>query len=102
MPNGRGRGGAFYGRRFVPQGLGAYGYRGYTAYGTPYLRGGRGNPFPFCRNFPWLPRWWWATPYAAQYAGTLPYPGAYPYPQPAAYPAGQLYPSRYAGPGVGF
>jgi len=22
----------------------------------------RGNPFPFCRWFPWLPRWWWAYP----------------------------------------
>lgn len=21
--------------------------------------GWRGNPFPFCRWFPWLPRWWW-------------------------------------------
>ena len=23
---------------------------------------GFGNPFPFCRWFPWLPRWWWAYP----------------------------------------
>jgi len=29
---------------------------------------GFGNPFPFCRWFPWLPRWWWAYPYF-----TLPY-----------------------------
>ena len=21
---------------------------------------GRGNPYPFCRFFPWLPRRWWA------------------------------------------
>jgi len=35
----------------------------------------RGNPYPFCRNFPWLPRWWWATPYAGQYAATIPYMG---------------------------
>jgi len=20
---------------------------------------GTGNPYPFCRNFPWLPRGWW-------------------------------------------
>ncbi|HID06519.1 MAG TPA: hypothetical protein EYP10_05155 [Armatimonadetes bacterium] len=25
--------------------------------------GWRGNPFPFCRWFPWLPRWWWAWGY---------------------------------------
>jgi len=23
---------------------------------------GFGNPYPFCRWFPWLPRWWWAYP----------------------------------------
>ena len=23
---------------------------------------GFGNPFLFCRWFPWLPRWWWAYP----------------------------------------
>ena len=41
---------------------------------------GRGNPYPFCRNFPWLPRWWWATPNAGQYAATIPYGGySYPY-----------------------
>ena len=30
--------------------------RGYGAFGW-----GRsfGNPYPFCRWFPWLPRWWW-------------------------------------------
>jgi len=21
---------------------------------------GRANPYPWCRFFPWLPRWWWA------------------------------------------
>ena len=41
---------------------------------------GRGNPYPFCRNFPWLPRWWWATPYAGRYSMTIPYMGyALPY-----------------------
>ncbi|MDI6889163.1 MAG: DUF5320 domain-containing protein [Methanocellales archaeon] len=24
---------------------------------------GRGNPYPFCRRFPWLPRWWWTGMY---------------------------------------
>ena len=24
---------------------------------------GRGNPYPFCRWFPWLPRWWWTGMY---------------------------------------
>jgi len=32
---------------------------------------GFGNPYPFCRWFPWLPRWWWAYP-----ALSLPYYGA--------------------------
>jgi prephenate dehydrogenase len=32
---------------------------------------GFGDPYTFCRRFPWLPRWWWSgiyrplTPYAA-------------------------------------
>ncbi|MCD6362856.1 MAG: hypothetical protein J7M13_02485 [Synergistetes bacterium] len=29
---------------------------------------GRGNPYPFCRFYPWLPRGWWRTgmaPYMA-------------------------------------
>ena len=31
-------------------------------YGLPAfgMRWFRGNPYPFCRWFPWLPRWWWA------------------------------------------
>jgi len=34
---------------------------------------GFGNPYPFCRWFPWLPRWWWAYPaYSPLY---LPYYG---------------------------
>ena len=41
---------------------------------------GRGNPYPFCRSFPWLPRRWWATPYAGYNAGAIPYMGyGYPY-----------------------
>ncbi len=108
MPNGRGRGGGrgFSGRGFMPSGFGAYGYGGYGAHGYPYFGGGRGNPYPFCRNFPWLPRWWWAAPYASQYAGTIPSMGAYPYasqyggtmPFTGAYPGGQPYGSPYASP----
>ncbi|NQT81402.1 hypothetical protein HQ563_00130 [bacterium] len=91
MPNGRGRGGGSFGRGFVGRGFGAYGYGGYAAYGNPYFGGGRGNPYSFCRNFPWLPRWWWATPYASQYAGTIPYVGG-------AYPPAYGYGSPYAPP----
>ncbi|HHF99013.1 hypothetical protein J7L81_04570 [Candidatus Aerophobetes bacterium] len=40
---------------------------------------GRGNPFPFCRFFPWLPRWWWATPYAPYFASTILGPMYSPY-----------------------
>ncbi len=66
-----------FGRGFGPWAFGAYGYYG----GFPHWGWGRGrgNPFPFCRNFPWLPRWWWVTPYASQYAATIPYYG-FPFP----------------------
>jgi hypothetical protein len=41
---------------------------------------GRGNPYPFCRFSPWLPRRWGAMPYAGYYAGSTPYMGyGYPY-----------------------
>ena len=41
---------------------------------------GRGNIYPFCRNFPWLPRQWWAVPGANWYGTIDPYAGlAYPY-----------------------
>jgi hypothetical protein len=43
---------------------------------------GRGNPYPFCRRFPWRPRWWWAYgpgPYGAAVGQPRPYPaGARP------------------------
>ena len=67
--------------------------RGWFGWGGGWGRGlgrglgrgmGWGNPYPFCRNFPWLPRWWWATPYAGQYAATIPYMG-YGYPSYGAY-----------------
>ncbi|MBE9512570.1 MAG: hypothetical protein IMY77_00700 [Chloroflexi bacterium] len=46
--------------------------RGWSGWGWP--GGGRGNPYPFCRFNPWLPRRW-ATSYAGQYAATIPYMG---------------------------
>lgn len=53
---------------------------GFGWFGAPFGRGWRrGNPFPFCRWFPWLPRWWWATPYAGYYAKTIPYLGIFGY-----------------------
>jgi hypothetical protein len=72
----------------LPRGRGGFG-RGYGVYGGGYGRGyygsgygqgvgwfgfgrGIGNPYPFCRRFPWLPKWWWAYPAFAQ-----PYYGRY-------------------------
>jgi len=49
MPWGRGRGFGWYG----------YGWPGWTA----WPGWGRGNPYPFCRRFPWLPRGWWRMPW---------------------------------------
>jgi len=35
-----------------------------SVYSAGFLPGwGRGNPYPFCRFFPWLPRWWWSGMY---------------------------------------
>lgn len=97
MPRGFGRGGAWWG-------FGSYGWGGYPWWG----RGGRGNPFGFCRWFPWLPRWWpfgmlrvpssvegWATPYASSYAATIPC-GGYGYPY-----YGTGYGTSYGYPGTG-
>ena len=55
----------------MPRGFGGRGFSGLGYWGQG------ANPYPFCRRFPWLPRWWWATPYAPYYAGAIPgYPGA--------------------------
>jgi len=57
---------------------------------------GRGNPYPFCRFHPWLPRRWWA--YGAGFYPLGPYPGTtgMPYYPPAAgapyYPTPTGYP----------
>jgi hypothetical protein len=53
---------------------------------------GRGNPYPFCRTFPWMPRGWWAwgaSPYGSSYGGT---PTTYaPYSPYTAYPGYPAY-----------
>jgi len=41
----------------------ATGMPGWVRAGFEYPAFGRGNPFPFCRWFPWLPRWWWTGAY---------------------------------------
>ena len=50
------------GRSFGRPGFGGTGYFGYPGY-LGYPGFGRGNPYPFCRNFPWLPRGWWTGMY---------------------------------------
>jgi len=63
------------------------GFRGrffWPGYFVPGGFWGRGNPYPFCRFFPWLPRWWWASPYAMQYAATI--PGLSPFYRPTGFP----------------
>ena len=76
VPFGRGRNSL--GRGFWKRGVatGAYPYA-YWSSGVPGTSGaarwGRGNPYPFCRRFPYMPRGWWAMP---QYAGGLRWPVA--------------------------
>ncbi|MGB3478278.1 MAG: DUF5320 domain-containing protein [bacterium] len=58
-------------------------------FGRGFGRGwgrGWGNPSPYCRNFPWLPKWWWATPNANQYSSTIPNYPNYASPYPTGYP----------------
>ncbi len=48
--------------------------------------GWRGNPFPFCRWFPWLPRGWrwmgWYPGYYPWYSGYPGYTPFYPFSSP--------------------
>ncbi len=73
MPRfGRGRGGGFGRGYWAGAGFG----RGFG------MRRGMGNPYPYCRFYPWMPRRWWAmsmNPYATgPYAqGVVPTWGAY-------------------------
>jgi hypothetical protein len=39
------------------------GMPGWMRAGFGYPAFGRGNPFGFCRWFPWMPRWWWSGMY---------------------------------------
>jgi len=54
---------------------------------------GFGNPYPFCRWFPWLPRRWWTYPlFGLPYFGAawgLPYYAGY---WPRLYAAPYVYP----------
>ena len=70
-------------------------YWGRGGYGWPAFGGGRGNPYPFCRAFPWMPRGWWAlglNPYGSTGSAAAYFPGT-PYGRPGyasygAYPYG--------------
>lgn len=68
VPFGRGRN--WFGRGFWKWGLASGGPNSYQGAGASGTFGGswwgRGNPYPFCRRFPYMPRGWWAMP---QYAG---------------------------------
>ncbi|NIQ06957.1 MAG: DUF5320 domain-containing protein [Candidatus Korarchaeota archaeon] len=59
---GRGFGGGGYG--YWARATGMPGWLR-ASYGWPAYGGGwgRGNPYPYCRFFPWLPRWWWSGMY---------------------------------------
>ena len=50
--------------------------KGWFGLGYPGQGRGRGNPYPFCRFYPWLPRRWWAY-------GSSPYPQMTPAYRPA-------------------
>jgi hypothetical protein len=74
------------GRHFFGPGFwwrGAYSPYMYGGMQYPVWGGGRGNPYPFCRFYPWLPRRWWAY-------------GAYPPPAQLAYPYNIPAPVPYA------
>ena len=64
---------------YVQSGKGGDNMRGRSWFGRGWQGWGRGNPYPFCRFYPRLPRRWWATPYAGQYITNIPYMG-YSYP----------------------
>ena len=69
--------------RWFRSGYGMGRGRGAFGWGAGYAgRAWPGNPYPYCRNFPWLPRGWWRFGTAtATYPGTAGWPvgyGAYP------------------------
>ncbi len=76
----RGRGGGFGSRGAF--GMGTYGMGLGQGMGLGMGRGMSGwpgNPYPYCRNFPWLPRRWWSGiygPISPWQATPNPYHGA--------------------------
>jgi len=60
---------------YAQLGKGGDNMRGRSWFGWGWPGGGRGNPYSFCRFYPWLPRRWWAAPYVPQYITTTPYMG---------------------------
>ena len=76
-------GGKMRGRGWFGRGFG-WGYPGW----------GRGNPYPFCRFYPWLPRRWWAygpNPYFTGFGAGFT-PGPFPQATPTYYPSYTPYP----------
>ena len=57
MPRGYGRG--WFGPRFI------------SGFGRGFW-GWHGNPYSYCRWYPWLPRWWWTGLYGPMSAYTMP------------------------------
>ena len=71
---------------YAQSGKGGDEMRGRGWFGRGYPGWGRGNPYPFCRFYPWLPRRWWAAPYAHRYETTVPYGNfGYPYRRTGTY-----------------
>ncbi len=90
MPWGGRGGGRGFGRGFGYFGGGAWPAFGWGrgSWGWP------GNPYPFCRQFPWLPRWWWSGMYGPIGPSTT-MPTSYPqYGTPYGYPQ-YPYPTSY-------
>lgn len=52
--------------------------------GYGYYGRGRGNPYPYCRNFPWLPGGWWACSGYSPHAPAA-YTPVYPFAQPGVW-----------------
>ena len=72
--------------------------RGWYGIGRGLTGRGRGNLYPFCRNFPWLSRRWWAMPYTSQYSITIPYNMGYGHPYYGS--AYYMSPWPYSGYGI--
>ncbi|RKY38501.1 MAG: hypothetical protein DRP76_04400 [Candidatus Omnitrophota bacterium] len=70
------------GRNFLGPGFWKWGsWYPYSGVGYPFFGWGRGNPFPFCRWFPWLPRGWWSGIWGPMTPFGFGYPNLFGYPQ---------------------